>query len=213
MRSAFLEGSMSTRGAEAPEGLPHKERLMKACVLTSLTTTMLAFAMAASPASAQSAATEPVPPVITSPTIEVTPFVSIDSRGSSPLGVAIMFPLNSSFSIETEVGYRQGEGGLNALNSSANLLYALPPLGRIKPYLAAGAGLAQYGAPVVSLDDSIQGTEPRIAFEVNAGGGLKVPVSENWAMRTDARWFKSFGRNAQEHWRVSQGVSFDTGKR
>jgi hypothetical protein len=32
-------------------------------------------------------------------------------------------------------------------------------------------------------------------------------------MRTDARWFKSFGRDASEHWRVSQGVSFDVGKR
>ena len=31
-------------------------------------------------------------------------------------------------------------------------------------------------------------------------------------MRTDARCFKSVGRNASEHWRVSHGVSFDVGK-
>jgi len=56
------------------------------------------------------------------------------------------------------------------------------------------------------------GTEPAIRFEVNAGGGLKVPVDDGWGMRTDARWFKSFGRNGSEHFRVSQGVSFDVGK-
>jgi hypothetical protein len=180
---------------------------------TSLTVTVLAFAMAASPASAQDASGSSVPSAIASPAIEVTPFVSIDSRGSVPIGAAINFPLNSSVSIETEVGYRKGEGQLNALSSSANLLYSLPRMGRSTPYLAAGAGLAQYGAPIVSREGSVIGTEPRIAFEVNAGGGLKVPVSETWDLRTDARWFKSFGRNASEHWRVSQGVSFDTGKR
>jgi hypothetical protein len=186
---------------------------MKAFTFTSLTTTVLAFAMAASPASAQDATASPIPPALTSPAIEVTPFVSIDSRGSSPIGVAVAFPLNATISIETEVGYRQAEGGLNALSSSASLLYALPRIGRATPYLATGAGLAQYGLPIVSREGTVIGTEPRIAFEVNAGGGVKVPVSETWEMRTDARWFKSFGRNASEHWRVSHGVSFDTGKR
>ena len=186
---------------------------MKGFTFTGLTTTMLAFAMPASPATAQDATANPLPPAVTSPAIEVTPFVSIDSRGSSPIGVAINFPLNSSFSIETEVGYRQGEGRLNALNSSVNLLYALPRMGRTTPYLATGAGLAQYGAPIVSRDGSLIGTEPRTRFEVNAGGGLKVPISETWDMRTDARWFKSFGRNASEHWRLSHGVSFDARKR
>jgi hypothetical protein len=122
------------------------------------------------------------------------------------------FPLSSSFAIETEVGYRRGEGNINALTSSANLLYFLPRIGRITPYLATGAGLAQYGAPIVSREGLLIGTQPRVAFEVNAGGGLKVAVDENWGMRTDARWFKPFGRHASEHWRVAQGVSFDVGE-
>jgi hypothetical protein len=133
----------------------------------------------------------------------------MDSRGSFPIGAAISFPLNSIFSIEAEIDYRRGEGRLNALGSSANLLYALPRIRRTTPYLATGAGLAQYGAPVVSREGSVLGTEPRIAFEVNAGGGLKVPVADEMGMRTDARWFKSFGRHASEHWRISQGISFD----
>jgi opacity protein-like surface antigen len=119
--------------------------------------------------------------------------------------------LSSTFSIETELGFRRGEGHLNALSTSANLLYYLPRVGRVTPYLATGAGLAQYGVPIVR-DGSVIATQPRVAFGVNAGGGLKVPVDENWGMRTDARWFKSLGRPASEHWRVAQGVSFDVGR-
>jgi hypothetical protein len=142
----------------------------------------------------------------------MTPFISIDSRGSIPVGAAISFPLGSVFRLETEVGYRRGEGNLNALSSSANLLYALPRIGRTMPYLATGAGLAQFGAPIVSRNGFVIGTNPRVAFEVNAGGGLKIPVDETWGMRTDARWFKSFGRHASEHWRVAQGISFDVAR-
>jgi len=175
---------------------------MKDLTRTALLLAVLGFS--ASLARAQEAATSSA-----APAVEVTPFVSIDSRGSTPIGGAFSFPLGGKFSLETEVGFRRGEGDMNALSTSANLLYALPRLGRATPYLATGAGLAQSGLPITSRDGSVVGTQARVAFEINAGGGLKVPVDENWGMRTDARWFKSFGRNGSEHWRVAQGVSFD----
>jgi hypothetical protein len=170
-----------------------------------------ALAIAASPARAQDASA-PAPQVKSS-AVEVTPFVALGSSGSSPVGTAISFPVTSNVSIEAEVGFRRGEGRINALSSNASLLYALPHAGRTIPYLAAGAGLAQYGAPIVGIGGSVIGTEAKVGLFVNAGGGLKVPVDDTWGMRTDARWFKSFGNNASEHWRVSHGVSFDVGKR
>lgn len=51
------------------------------------------------------------------------------------------------------------------------------------------------------------------ALAVNAGGGVKVPVDENWGFRSDARWYRQFGRTGQEHWRLYNGVTFGTGKR
>lgn len=181
---------------------------------TSVTLTLVTIALATSgaPANAQGV-TVTAPHTTASAGVEVTPFFSIDSRGSVPVGAAISFPLGSTFRIEAEAGYRRGEGNLHAPSSSVNLLYSLPRLGRTTPYLATGAGLALYGAPIVFAGGSLLGTEPRIAFEVNAGGGLKVPVTNTWQMRTDARWFKSYGRSAAEHWRVSQGLSFDVGQR
>jgi hypothetical protein len=186
---------------------------MKALTRTNLTIVLLGWLFFAAPANAQDAADGPGSDTAASSAVQVTPFVSIDSRGSTPLGAAFSFPVAGNFRIETEVGYRRGEGNVNALGSSVNLLYDLPRIGRATPYLATGAGLAQYGAPIVARDGSVIATQPRVAFEVNAGGGLKVPVDDTWGMRTDARWFKSFGRHASEHWRVAQGVSFDVKRR
>ena len=174
---------------------------------------VLVLAVPASPVRAQDVPAIPAPDQPTPPAIEVTPFVSLDSRGVTPIGAAISFPVSPIFSIETEVGYRRAEGGLNALSSSVNVLYFLPRIGRTTPYLATGIGLAQYTAPFVSREGSVIGTQFGTALEVNAGGGLKAAVDEKWDMRTDARWYKSFGGHASEHWRVSHGVSFDVGKR
>ncbi len=103
---------------------------------------------------------------------------------------------------------------MNAVSSNVSLLYALPRIGRSTPYLEAGAGLEQYGAPLVLPEGSGIATHPKTTFAVNAGGGLYVPVDDKWRMRTDARWFRALGREgSSEHWRVAHGVSFGAGKR
>ena len=145
--------------------------------------------------------------------VEVTPYVAIGSAAASPIGAAVTIPLASSLSLETDVAYRRGEGGIHALSTSSSLLYFLPRVGRSIPYVAGGIGLAQYGAPVFSSNGPPIGTEPRVALNVNAGGGVKMPVNEKMDLRTDARWFKSFGRQGSEQFRVAQGISFDVGKR
>jgi hypothetical protein len=163
---------------------------------------LLAFALGASPARAQQAAS-----------VEVTPYVAVGSAAASPVGVAITFPVTSPLSVETDVAYRRGEGNINALSSTASLLYSLPHVGQAKPYVAVGVGLAQYGAPVAALTDRPIGTESRVAITLNAGGGLKMPMNEKFDLRTDARWFKSFGLQGSEQFRVAQGIGFDVGGR
>ena len=186
---------------------------MKALAITGAACVALAVTVIPSTAQAQTKQSGAAASSPALPSIEVMPYVSIDSRGMIPIGAAVSFPLNSTFSIETEVGYRRAEGNLNALSSSANLLYNLPKLGRVTSYLAAGAGIAQYGSPIISPRGGVIGTQSAIAFEVNAGGGLKVPIDDSMDFRTDARWYKSFGRNSSDHFRISNGVSFDVGKR
>lgn len=145
--------------------------------------------------------------------VEVTPYVGVGSAEASPVGIAVTFPLTCTLSVETDVAYRRGEGRIHALSSSASLLYALPRIGHTTPYVAAGVGLSQYGAPVFSSFGPPVGTERRVALSVNSGGGLKVPISHAMDLRTDARWFKSFGRQGSDQFRVAQGISFDVGRR
>lgn len=183
---------------------------MKTVACTGPMILVLALTAAALPAQAQPVAAGTDAHV--SPAVQVTPFVAIDSRGSTPVGSAVLFPLTPRFALEAEVGYRRAEGNLNALSTTASLLYMFPRVGRTTAYLASGAGIAQYGSPLVSREGLAIGTQPRVALEVNAGGGLMIPVDSTWGIRTDARWFKSFGRTGSEHWRVSNGISFDVKK-
>jgi hypothetical protein len=140
--------------------------------------------------------------------VEVTPYVGVGTSGAFPVGTAVTFPLTSTLSLETDVAYRRAEGGINALSTNASLLYALPRVGQARPYVAGGVGLAQFGGPVFGLNGRPIGTQKDMALTVNAGGGLKMPMTNSLNMRTDARWFKSFGRQGTEQFRVAQGISF-----
>ena len=148
-----------------------------------------------------------------SKTVEVTPYVGFGSAGASPVGVAVTFPVTSTLSVETDVAYRRGEGRIHAMSANTSLLWFLPRVGQSRPYVAAGVGLSQYGAPVFSSDGPPIGTQSRVALTVNAGGGLKMPVNDKLDLRTDVRWFKSFGKQGSEQFRVAHGISFDAGKR
>ncbi|MGE3955543.1 MAG: hypothetical protein AB7H96_02405 [Vicinamibacterales bacterium] len=163
---------------------------------------LVAFALGALPARAQDAKT-----------VEVTPYVALGTAGASPVGAAVTFPITSKLSFETDVAYRRGEGNINALSMNGSLLWSLPRVGHAMPYVAGGVGLAQYGAPVFSSDGPPIGTQSRVAMTVNAGGGLKMPMNDKMDSRTDVRWFKSFGHQGSEQFRVAQGISFDAGKR
>ena len=163
---------------------------------------LVAFALQAVPVGAQDAKS-----------VEVTPYVALGSAAASPVGAAVTFPVTSTLSVETDVAYRRGEGNIHALSSNTSLLWFLPRVGQATPYVAGGVGLSQYGAPVFSSNGPPIGTQPRVALTVNAGGGLKMPMNEQLDLRTDARWFKSFGPQGSEQFRVAQGISFDVGKR
>lgn len=172
----------------------------------SLTSAVFAIALATGglPAAAQSTNTNEAAPV------EVTPYVSMGSYPSPRVGAAVSFRLTPTLSLESEVGYRRDIAG--RLSATASLLYDLPRIGRVMPYLAAGAGVEEY-ATWSRLPDGTFAAQPRMAFAINAGGGLKVPVDENWGIRTDARWFNGLGRDAGEHFRLYNAVTFPTGRR
>jgi hypothetical protein len=140
---------------------------------------------------------------------EITPYFSIGSAGESGAGAAVRWPIGSLFSIEVEAGYRRAE--INALYSNAGVLFDLPSIGRVTPYLAAGIGLGQYGFAEMSPAGTPV-SQSAATLSVNAGGGVRVPVTENWGVRADARWQNGLGGRAPERWRVFNGVSYRRGR-
>lgn len=156
------------------------------------------------PAAAQSTDTD------NTGSVEVTPYAALGSYPSSRVGAAVAFRLTPNVSVESEVGY--GRDTTGRLSAAASLLYDLPRIGRVKPYLAAGAGLEEY-ATASRLPDGTLAAQRRTALAINAGGGVRVPVDETWGIRTDARWFNGLGRDAGEHWRLYNGVTFSPGPR
>lgn len=162
---------------------------------------LVALALGAVPAMAQE-----------SGPVEITPYIAFGTPGASPAGAMVTFPVTATISAETEVAYRRGEGNLPALGASVSLLKFLPKIGRATPYLAAGVGASQYGAPVLSANGPPIGTASRLAMTVNAGAGFKVPVGTSMDLRTDARWFQSIGAPGSEQFRIAQGISFDVAR-
>ena len=69
---------------------------MRAFTSTNLTIAVLGWTFAVAPAIAQNT-TAAVPHTAEPAPVQITPFVSIDSRGSSPIGAAFSFPLSSEF--------------------------------------------------------------------------------------------------------------------
>ena len=72
----------------------------------------------------------------------MTPYVSLGSYPSPRVGAAVAVRLTPTLSVESEVGYRHDMA--SRLSATASLLYDLPRIGRVMPYLAAGAGLEEY---------------------------------------------------------------------
>ena len=163
----------------------------------------LAVCAVPGPANAQ----EPASRADSESAVEVTPYASVGSATSPRFGAAIRWPFASNLSAELEAGKRPDVTGV-ALNFS--LLYDLPTIGRVTPDVAGGVGLEQYGDAFGSGGNIFVRT--KTAFTVNAGGGARVPIDDNWGIRADARWFNALGK-APERWRVYNGVTFGRDRR
>lgn len=135
---------------------------------------------------------------------EITPFVFLGSGASSGVGAAVRWPLVARLSVELETAYRRAEIG--GLSSNLSLLFDLPRVGSVTPYVVGGIGLDQYGTAELLAGKVV--TRERTGFSVNAGGGIRVEADQNWGVRADARWINVVGSSGPERWRLYNGVTF-----
>ena len=140
------------------------------------------------------------------PAVTVTPYAAMGSEMASRVGAALAFAWTRNLSAEIEVGYRPG-----AMSSSVNLLYDLPAIGRVTPYVAGGIGLEQRES-LLTVPWPGNAVQRRVNLTVNAGGGVKVPIAGRVGFRSDARWLNAVG-DQPESWRLYNGLTFGVGKR
>lgn len=85
-----------------------------------------------------------------------------------------------------------------------DLLYHILPDKMIVPYVALGVGGMMFD------DDNIAPRELDDMFQANAGGGLKLFVSEDVALRADARYYHGF-EDSQSEYALTLGMVFQLG--
>src|SRR3954454_9696368 len=140
--------------------------------------------------------------------IEITPYVLVGSPLASGVGTAVRWPVGARSGVELETELKRAE--VTAVNVALSLVYDLPAIGLATPYVAAGVGLERYGtvyyrpagAPLFGSDT---------ALTLNAGGGLRMPVTDRWGVRSDARWKHEWGEASPDQWRIYNGATLAVG--
>ena len=140
--------------------------------------------------------------------IEITPYVLMGSASASGAGAAVRWPIGSRFGVELETELKRAE--VTAVNIALSLVYDLPAIGPVTPYVAAGIGLERFGKAFYRPDgEPLRGSDTGLT--VNAGGGIRVPVNDRWGVRSDARWLHGSGRDAADKWRIYNGATLGVG--
>jgi hypothetical protein len=136
--------------------------------------------------------------------IEITPYVSAGSAASTGLGAAVRWPIGSKFGIELETELKRDQ--IVAIAMALSLVYDLPTIGRVTPYVAAGVGFEPQAVAYFRPNgETLLGTATRLTL--NAGGGVRVPVSDRWSVRSDARVV----HGETDAWRVFNGAAVGLG--
>jgi hypothetical protein len=142
------------------------------------------------------------------PAAEITAFGGTGPAGTPSAGAAVRWPVADrlGLEVETEVGRAQ----LAALSLALGVVYDLPSIGRVVPYVAAAVSLRPYTKASFRPGGGVLvGTDTGIFLD--AGGGVRVPVTDRWGVRSDARWRHRAGSADPSQWRVYNGATFGVG--
>jgi hypothetical protein len=151
--------------------------------------------------------TPPGPPRLP---VEVSPSISTGSTGAPGVGASVRWAIAPRLGVELESEVRWAE--LTAVNTHAGVVYDLLTIGRVTPYAAGGIGLERFGYAIFGAGfPPLAGSGTAIA--TNAGGGVRVSMTDRIGVRVDARWFNPHDERATERWRVSTGVTLGFGRR
>lgn len=143
--------------------------------------------------------------------VDITPLVSFGNHDAAGIGAAFALRLAPRWSIELDAEARLSNP-THIKRTSVNALFDLPSWGRVEPFLVFGGGLETYrGAHQIPTVGSFGWTGS--GFVAGGGFGVRVPISERWAVRTDVRYSGPVSHGPPHTIRVVQGLAFAVGAR
>lgn len=153
----------------------------------------------------------------------VTPYIGTSLNGDLPesgqtLGLSVGSLGRHGFGAEVDLAHGWGfdptrfeASGITSL--MANVLVGLPR-GRLRPFGVAGLGLLRTRGCEIDCVRTVSRTD----VAANFGGGVSVPVSSMWQVRSDVRYFRyvqhhrdvpRLAAGPYDFWRWSVGVTYD----
>ena len=182
--------------------LPAALALVAACALPAQAQTETAPALASGPVQAGS--------------WTVTPFLSLSFGGNADtssvgFGGALGYDFTDLVSFEGEIGYvfdligDDDFADWSVTTLSGNVLYHFPLENGSAPYVTGGITLAR------STRDFTDVTSDTAEFGFNLGGGIKTPLTDRFALRGDARYFK-YNDAGPDGFRLYGGVIWRLGR-
>jgi hypothetical protein len=183
-------------------------------------TTLVAFgacALLALAATAHAQAPDP-PSRFLNPT-EVSPYVT-SGGDATGIGVTVRWPMTARLSIQAEGEYRNGQRDViryqprsSGINSNLVLLFDLPRVWRVTPFVVGGGGLERH----VDVASFAERADPQWrtghSFVVNAGGGFRVALSDRVGARLEIRFADGWAQGATDSVRVIYGTTVGLGDR
>jgi opacity protein-like surface antigen len=151
---------------------------------------------------------------------EIAPYFT-SAGDANGVGLTVRWPIRSRLAVQAEGEFRNEERdvefyrpGSAGFNGNVVLVLDLPGAGRITPFLVGGGGLEHHRAP----DDwapSLELVQWRGAdsFVVNAGGGVRVGLTDRVGVRVELRYADGWAGGAVDSFRVMTGTTITFGKR
>lgn len=189
-------------------------------------TSLLAFGASALlavavPARAQDhdPAHDPNPPSRFLNPTEVAPYVT-SGGDATGVGLTVRWPLVARLSLQAEGEYRNGTGGVarylpssTGINGNLVLVLDLPGAWRLTPFVVGGGGLEHHDDVTSSAGTGGPRWRSGNSFVVNAGGGIRLALSDRVAARVEVRFADGWAQGAWDSVRVMYGTTVGLGAR
>lgn len=150
---------------------------------------------------------------------EISPFVTSEGDATG-IGLAVRWPIAGRLAIQGEGEYRNGRHDLgfylpNSTGFNGNVLLVLdmPSVWRVTPFVVGGGGVERHSAAVQAPGLNQVQWDGRDSFVVNAGGGVRVALTDRVGVRIEVRYADGWAGGAVDSVRVMYGTTIGFGRR